>query len=170
MLNILLDDLKNIIPIKAIVERSSTIELEYFSDNTPSEEQLENINLIISEWPFKKAKLNKIKLLDDQWKYKVNLGWTTQSGYRLGIDTQDIALLNGAFTLAKEASLIGITDPVSIVDLDGISHSISLQDFTILMLQYGQARSLLSNSYASIKQAINSATSIEELNAINLTI
>jgi hypothetical protein len=170
MLNILLDDLKNIIPIKAIVERNSTIELEYFSENTPSEEQLENINLIISEWPFKKAKLNKIKLLDDQWKYKVNLGWTSPYGYKLGIDISDVALLNGAFTLAKEASNMGINDPVTIVDIDGQSHAMSLQDLTLLMLQYGQGRSVLSNSYATIKQAINNSTSLQELDSININL
>jgi hypothetical protein len=38
------------------------------------------------------------------------------------------------------------------------------------MLQYGQARATLSNSYAALKQSINESTSIEELNAINLTI
>jgi hypothetical protein len=170
MLNILLKKLQDIIPIKAIVERNSTIDLEYLENSTPSESQLLQISNIIDAWPLDKAKLEKINLLDESWKVKLKTGWETPDGYRLGIDISDVALLSGAFTLAKEASLIGMNDPVSIVDLEGNSHPLSLQQLTVLMLQYGQARSLLSNSYASIKQAINSATSIEELNAVNLTI
>ena len=65
---------------------------------------------------------------------------------------------------------MGMDTPVSIIDLDGIAHTLSLQDLTVLMLQYGQARASLSNSYATIKQSINNSTTIEELNAINLTI
>ncbi len=170
MLNILLSKLQNIIPIKAIVERNSTIDIEYFIDNMPSESQLLQISNIIDQWPLEKIKLEKIKLLDESWKVRLRTGWETPYGYNLGIDISDVTLLNGAFTLAKEASLMGMNNPTSIVDLDGASHSLSLQDLTTLMLQYGQARASLSNSYASIKQSINMATTTEELEAINTNI
>jgi hypothetical protein len=170
MLNILYAQISNLFDIEDISETNGVVEVRYYQDNIPNELQLAEINDILALWPLMKIKLQKIQDLNDNWKTVLNNGWTTQSGYRLGMDIQDITLLSGAFTLAKETSLIGITDPVPIVDLDGISHSLSLQDFTVLMLQYGQARSLLSNSYASIKQAINSATTLEELNAVNLTI
>jgi hypothetical protein len=170
MLNILLSKLQNIIPIKAIVERNSTISIEYFTENMPSESQILEINNIVSQWPIDKIKLEKIKLLDESWKVMLKTGWETPDGYSLGIDISDVTLLNGAFTLAKEASLMGMNDPISIVDLDGASHSLSLQDLTILMLQYGQARASLSNSYAAIKQSINAATTIQELDAIDTNI
>jgi hypothetical protein len=136
----------------------------------PTESQLTTINEILNGWPLEKAKLEKLKELDLEWAETVKTGWTTQAGYKLGIDIQDITLLTGAFILAKEANSIGLTDPSYIVDTEGNSHGLSLPEFTQLMLQYGQARATLSNSYASLKQSINESTSIEELNAINLTI
>jgi hypothetical protein len=170
MLNILLKKLQDIIPIKAIVERNSTIDLEYLENNTPSESQLLQISNIIDAWPLDKAKLEKINLLDESWKVKLKTGWQTPDGYRLGIDISDVALLSGAFTLAKEASLIGMNDPVSIVDLEGNSHPLSLQQLTVLMLQYGQARATMSNSYATIKKFILESQSEEEVEAINISI
>jgi hypothetical protein len=169
MLNILFDKIKNVIPIKTIIDNGSTIDIEY-STNQPSEEQLHQINDIIASWPLDKAKLEKLQQLDKLWTQTVKTGWTTQGGYKLGIDIQDITLLTGAFTLAKEANNIGLTDPSYIVDTEGNSHGLSLPEFTQLMLQYGQARATLSNSYAALKQSINESTALEELNAINLTI
>jgi S-adenosylmethionine synthetase len=169
MLNILFDKIKNVIPIKTIIDNGSTIDIEY-STNQPSEEQLHQINDIIASWPLDKAKLKKLQQLDKLWNQTVKTGWTTQAGYKLGIDIQDITLLTGAFILAKEANNIGLTDPSYIVDTEGNSHALSLSEFTQLMLQYGQARATLSNSYAALKQSINESTTPEELNAINLTI
>lgn len=170
MLSILLQKIEKIIPVLSIYERSSGIEIEYLFNNIPSEAQIEQINLIIDNWPIDKAKLEKIKSLDNNWKLKIKSGWQTPDGYSLGIDVSDVALLNGVFTLAKEANSIGITDLVNIVDVDGQSHAMNLQDLTILMLQYGQARASLSNAYAIAKQNINDANSLEELEAINITL
>lgn len=170
MLNILFEQIKNILPIKSIIQYESEVGVDYFNNIQPSEEQLTQINTIISNWPLKKSKLEKLEQLDSMWSQTVKTGWTTPAGYKLGIDIQDITLLTGAFTLAKEAANIGSTQPSYIVDTDGHSHELSLQQFTELMLQYGQARATLSASYASLKQSINDATTLEELNAINLTI
>lgn len=170
MLNILLDQLQSVIPIKAISEVNSVISIEYNEDNLPSQEQIDQINQLLNLWPLEKVKLAKIDELDRAWNAKVTQGWQTPSGYSLGIDISDVTLLNGAFTLAKEANNIGINDLATIVDKEGQSHSMNLQDLTLLMLQYGQARSILSNSYASIKQSINAATSSEELASIDITI
>lgn len=170
MLTTLLQKIEKIIPVISVYEKQSGIEIEYQTNNLPNEDQLEQINLIIANWPLDKAKLAKIQFLDENWKTKIKSGWQTPEGYYLGIDISDVALLNGAFTLAKEANSIGITDPINIVDVNGQSHSMGLQDLTILMLQYGQARAALSNSYANIKQTIDSANTIEELESINISI
>jgi hypothetical protein len=53
-----------------------------------------------------------------------------------------------------------------ITDLEGNSRTLSLQDFTTLMLSYGQARVQLSSQYATRLGMINEANSLEELNAI----
>lgn len=170
MLNILLDQLQSIIPIKAISEVNSVVSIEYNEDILPSQPQVDQINNLLSGWPLQKLKIKKIEILDNIWKERIKAGWQTPDGYKLGIDVSDVALLNGAFTLAKEASNIGWTDPITIVDIDGQSHSMSLQDLTILMLQYGQARAILSGSYATLKQSINSCSSPEELESINLVL
>lgn len=168
MLYKLVQEINNVLPIAGVSESNGSTSVMYVDQ--PTELQLEAINEILNNWPLKKLKSEKLKQLDIVWAETVKAGWTTQAGYKLGIDIQDITLLTGAFTLAKEANNIGLTDPSYIVDTEGNSHGLSLPEFTQLMLQYGQARATLSNSYASLKQSINESTSIEELNAINLTI
>jgi|LakMenE18May11ns_1017448.scaffolds.fasta_scaffold9952110_8 hypothetical protein len=168
MLYKLVQEINNVLPITGVSESNGLISVMYIDQ--PTESQLTTINEILNGWPLEKAKLEKLKELDLEWAETVKTGWTTQAGYKLGIDIQDITLLTGAFILAKEANSIGLTDPSYIVDTEGNSHGLSLPEFTQLMLQYGQARATLSNSYASLKQSINESTSIEELNAINLTI
>lgn len=169
MLKNILDQLNQIHPVTSLYENNENLYVE-FSDYIPTESETLLINNILSSWPLVKAKSNKIVLLDNNWREIVKTGWQSPNGYNLGIDVSDVALLNGAFTLAKEASNIGINDPATIVDINGQSHSMSLQDLTLLMLQYGQARSLLSNTYATIKQSINSASSLEELESIDINI
>jgi len=170
MLYHLLNQIASVIPIQMLSETENGIEVSYYEDNLPSQEQLTQINNLLQNWPLHQIKLIKLEELNAIWNNVIKNGWLSPDGYRLGIDIQDVALLNGAFTLAKEADSMGIETPFSIIDLDGISHTLSLQDLTVLMLQYGQARASLSNSYATIKQSINNSTTIEELNAINLTI
>lgn len=170
MLYHLFNKINTIFPICGITENEESIEVKYYEDNLPSESQLSTINEIVNFWPIQKLQINKLEALDNNWKIIIKSGWETGSGYRLGIDISDVALLSGAFALAKEANSFGINDPISIVDIQGQSHSMNLEEFTLLMLQYGQARASLSNSYATIKQSINSASSIEELEAININI
>jgi hypothetical protein len=169
MFNKILDQLNSIGPVLSILDDNGTLSVE-FDNYTLSSEESTLVNNILESWPLEKEKYIKLQDLDSNWKNVLKNGWTTSYGYKLGIDIQDITLLNGAFTLAKEASLMRMNDPISIVDLDGASHSLSLQDLTILMLQYGQARASLSNSYAAIKQSINAATTIQELDAIDTNI
>ena len=61
---------------------------------------------------------------------------------------------------------MGITDPAFVVDTTGEAHAFNLTDLTALMLQYGQARALLSSEDAAKRTAINNANTIEELNSL----
>ena len=54
-----------------------------------------------------------------------------------------VALLNGAYAIAKEVASLGSTDPVTILDTNGEPHSLTIAEMTPLMLAYGQARSEL---------------------------
>jgi hypothetical protein len=113
-------------------------------------------------------KEQKLNQLTENTQTLINNGWATPYGWKLGLSIEDIALLNGNFTLAKEAAFMGIADPVFVIDTDGESHEFNIQDLTILMLQYGQARAAVSSQDAAKRKAIKTATSIEELNDINV--
>jgi hypothetical protein len=166
-LDILHQKLGNITDISGVSELiDGSYRIDYIVEPTSS--QLEQINNIIQSWPLEKAKLEKLEDIDKEWEVTLENGWATPHGWKMGITTQDVALLNGNFTLAKEASNLGITDPIFVIDTDGESHEFNLQDLTMLMLQYGQARAMLSSQDAAKRKAIKNATTIEELNNLNV--
>ena len=161
------EQINSIVNIEGVQDLgNNTFQIEYLSE--PNSEQLEQINNIISEWPLNKAKFEKLEQVDTVWKTTMSNGWTTPYGWKLGTDTQDVTLLTGAFILAKEASSIGLSTTGTVIDMDGQSHELSLQDLTVLMLQYGQFRSQLSSQDSSKRELINNATSIEDLEQIVL--
>lgn len=162
-LSVLHNTISQILDIHGISEQNdNNYIIDYIND--PTEEQLSQINSIIESWPLEKAKLEKLESVDKEWIATLANGWITPYGWKLGLDIQDVALLNGNFTLAKEAANLGFTDPVFVIDTDGEAHEFNLQDLTLLMLQYGQARALLSSQDAAKRKAIKNATTIEELN------
>ena len=161
-LSILHKSIANIVPIHGVAGNGDgTYRIDYIDD--PTQEQLDQVNSIIGSWPLEKAKLEKLEEVDEEWKTILEAGWETSYGWSLGIDISDVALLNGNFVLAKEAASLGITDPVFVVDTTGQSHAFNLADLTSLMLQYGQARALLSSQDATKRTAIKNATTIEGL-------
>lgn len=167
MLNILHLEINNIINIHGIAENpDGSYRIDYIDQ--PSELQLYQIEIIINNWPLHKAKLEKLEQLDISWKTTIINGWVTPYGWKLGIDTQDVTLLTGAFILAKEANNMGLSTTGTVIDMDGKSHQLSLQDMTILMLQYGQFRAELSSQDAIKRELINNAVSIEDLEQILL--
>ena len=109
------------------------------------------------------AKLDKLTEIDEDWKVILNTGFETPEGWSLGITTDDVALLNGAYSLAKEAAALGSTDPVTILDTNGEPHSLSVAEMTPIMLAYGAARASLSGADAARRKLVNDATTIEEL-------
>lgn len=162
-IDILHSKIESILSINGVsFDGHSTYSVSYIDE--PTSTQLEQINQIIESWPLEKAKLKKIEDVDKEWQIILNNGWTTPYGWKMGITTQDVALLNGNFTLAKEAASMGFTDPVFVIDMDGESHSFNLQDLTTLMLQYGQARAALTSQDAAKRKAIKNAKTKEELN------
>lgn len=169
MLNLLHKKVSEIVAINGIsYDENKQIVIDYV--DLPSEQQAQLVNDLIDQWPLEILKYNALKNLDNTWNNTVSNGWTTPFGWKLGLDIQDVALLTGAFTLAKEAASLGITDPVSIVDTSGNNHSLTLEQMIGLMLQYGQARASMSAQYANNKNAILNSTTPDELDqAINPT-
>ena len=161
-LTILHESIDNIVSIHGVADNSDgTYRIDYIDPPTP--EQLDQVNSVIESWPLEKAKLEKLEEVDEEWKTTLEAGWQTPYGWSLGIDIADVALLNGNFVLAKEAASLGMTNPVFVVDRTGESHEFNLTDLTMLMLQYGQARAVLSSQDAAKRTAIKNANTIEEL-------
>lgn len=162
-LQVLHESIANILPIHGVADNGDgTYRVDYIDD--PTQEQLDQVNSILESWSLEKAKLEKLEEVDEEWETILETGWETPYGWSLGIDIPDVALLNGNFVLAKEAAGMGITDPVFVVDKSGESHAFNLADLTGLMLQYGQARAVLSSQDAAKRTAIKNCTTIDQLN------
>jgi hypothetical protein len=174
MIEQLHNEINNIIPINGIeYNYADNICLIHYTDpqTVPSPQQQTEIDDLINAWPLTLSKILKIEELDKDWFNTLNVGWLTPYGWRLGLTNNDVTLLTGVFVLAKEAKALGINDPVSVIDTTGSPRTLSFEDLTLLMLQYGNFRSQLSSKYASIKSQIknlNSIIEIEQLNIANL--
>lgn len=165
MLSFLDKKINDIIPINGLILLDDgSITVNFIEQ--PTLEQQDQINNLINSWPLELAKINKLQQVENDWKTTVQNGWQTPSGWKLGIDIQDVTLLTGAFMLAKEASALGINEPVHIIDTVGESHALTLPELTTIMLQYGNARSQLSSQYANRVKSVKEATSIEQLEDI----
>lgn len=171
MLNILHKKINNIIPIISIEHISNnSYHIIYEDESLLNNNIITQIENIIQTWPVDQHRINILNNLNSNWNNKINDGWLTPYGWKLGLNNSDITLLSGAFLLAKEASSLGLSQDATIVDTDGISHTISITDFTNLMLQYGEYRSQISTTYSNLLTTINNASSIEQLNNININI
>jgi hypothetical protein len=167
MLNYLHNLINNVVPIIGIEQISeNNFNIQFVDPSNVNNGLLDEINGIINSWPLNQSKILKIKDLDNYWNFVIQNGFTTSYGWKLGLQNNDITLLTGAFLMAKEASNMNISQDVTIVDLQGVSHILSINDFTILMLEYGQYRTQLSAEYSNKKNLINSAQTIEEVNNI----
>lgn len=154
-----------IAPIDGLaIDNGEIIDIGYLEAIT--DEQETQIAAVLADWPLMRAKNDKLREIDADWQATVATGWPTPYGWKLGIATQDVTLLMGAFILAKEASAMGLPDTVAIIDTDGATHSLALAELTQLMLMYGQARSELSGIDAARREAVKPAISVEAVQAI----
>ncbi len=171
MIDTLHEQINKIVPINGLSYdySNNTCIINYVNPNEQiTNEQQQLIDQLVASWPLQNHKSIKLEELEVLWNNLISNGWSTPYGWKLGLTTTDVTLLTGVFILAKEASALGISDPVSVIDTSGISHSLSLTDLTLLMLQYGNARSLLSQKYSLAQSQINESNSIEDLNAIDI--
>jgi hypothetical protein len=73
----------------------------------------------------------------------LDAGYDTGLGFRLGWQAADVALLTGLYVLARRAAELGISQPIVIADMNGVSHSLTLAQYEQVMLGYGAARAAL---------------------------
>ncbi len=163
MLSKLHEKINLIVPIQGVADNGDgTYRIDYISE--PNEEQIVLVNNAISNFPLDIAKDEKLKQIDLEWINLEKTGWDTGQGYYLGITPSDVALLVGVFSLAKEAAALGLELP-DLISMANTPISFStIQEMTLLLLQYGQARSNMASSFAARRKAVSDATTIEELN------
>lgn len=173
MIDILHNKINDIVPINGLEydNSSHTCIIHYTDPNIIlTNEQQTLINNLLSSWPLTQEKLIKTEILNTNLQLKLNDGWITPYGWKLGLTNEDILLLNGNFMLAKEASSLGLTNNIFVIDKENIPHELNLENLTILMIQYGQARALISAQYNNLLTLINNSNNLEELNNIELTL
>lgn len=169
MLDLLHKKINDIVPIIGISDNNDgTYTIDYAT--SPNQSELDSINTIIQNWPLEQIKINKINELDNLWNLILSQGWTTSYGWKLGLSINDVVLLNGNFTLAKEAIANNINIPIFVIDTNNEPHEFNIQDLTVLMMQYGQARATLSSLYSIKLKLIKEATSITAVNNIDISI
>lgn len=140
-----------------------------------SDEGLFITNLINQAWDYipdaepdelSQAKARKIQSINNEWITLEKTGWDSGQGYYLGITPSDVALLVGVFSLAKEAAALGLELPHLISMANTPISFTTIEEMTMLLLQYGQARSNMASSFAARRKAVADATTIEELGVI----
>jgi len=109
------------------------------------------------------AKAWLLQNVDSDWAVLEKTGWDSGKGYHLGITPSDVALIVGVFSLAREASAMGLPIP-GLISMEGNEIEFeTIQDMTVLLMYYGKARSDLAKEFAARRKAIQDATMIEEL-------
>jgi len=116
--------------------------------------------------PLEAVRNNKLAQIDMEYRQQEAAGWDSGNGH-LGFTPSDVALISGAFALAKEAAALGLPLP-KLITLESTTLSFAtIQEMTTLLLQYGAARATLSETYAARRKAVEQATTLEELQAIS---
>jgi hypothetical protein len=113
------------------------------------------------------AKSKKLGQINNQWLTLEQTGWDSGQGYHLGITPSDVALIVGVYSLAREASAMGMPLPKLISMENNSIEFETIQDMTVLLMYYGKDRSDMAKSFAQKRKAIEAATTIEEVNAIS---
>lgn len=109
------------------------------------------------------AKARKIQAINNEWIALEKTGWDSGQGYYLGITPSDVALIVGVFSLAREASAMGLPLPGLISMENNTIEFEIIQDMTVLLMNYGKARSDMAKEFAARRKAVSDATTIEQV-------
>ena len=128
--------------------------------------QVSNYKSNIEPNSLDEAKELKQISINNEWITLEKTGWDSGQGYYLGITPSDVALIVGVFSLAKEAAALGLELPNLISMANTPISFTTIQEMTLLLLQYGQARSNMASSFAARRKAVSDATTIEQVGVI----
>ena len=123
-------------------------------------DQVWNYNPTAAPDALSQAKAWSIKNIDNEWTALEKIGWDSGQGYYLGITPSDVALLVGVFSLAKEAAALGLPLP-NLISMENTAVVFSsIEEMTTVLLEYGQARSILAGTFADKRKAVENATEV----------
>ena len=135
-------------------------------------EQDTPLSLIATEPSLAEQRAAKQMELDSWWETQRLAGVTPEGqAFALGIDANDVALLNGTFTQAQVAVQLGLRsteDTFPIITKSGEAIFLTLSQMTTVLLSYGAQRAALSVAYSARKSAIETAESEDTLQAIEI--
>jgi hypothetical protein len=165
MLIVLHEKINSIAPIHGISDNGDgTYRVDYISE--PTEAQLVLVNKAIEDFPLSVAKESKLKQIEAEWAAVEKTGWDSGKGYHLGITPSDVALIVGVFSLAREASAMGLPLPGLISMENNTVEFETIQDMTVLLMYYGKARSDMANAFAARRKSVENAITIEEIGSV----
>lgn len=106
------------------------------------------------------AKAWSMQNINNEWAALEKVGWDSGRGYHLGITPSDVALIVGVYSLAKEAALLGLPLP-NLISMNNTPVVFSsIEEMTGVLLEYGQARSILAGTFAEKRKAVENATEV----------
>lgn len=149
--------------LSVFINENNQLDINYLEN--PSQIIIDKVNEIKTNMSFIFAKKLKLQAIENQWHEALKTGWDSGQGH-LGLKAEDVALLAGNFALAKESAALGGPIPPLVTEQNNIITFSTIHDLTMLMLAYGQARSMLSVEFAEKRKAVQNATTIQELEAI----
>lgn len=149
--------------ISCYLDENGDCEVVY--KNTPTETEVQQIDVIKQNMPLLILKNEKLAKIDAEWDQTIAQGWDSGQGI-LGISANDVALLSANFSMAKEATNLGYPIPPIITQNDQEIAFSDIQSMTIFMLQYGEYRSSISKTFAARRRAVQNATTVEEVEVI----
>jgi len=145
------------------LNNDGTFRIDYIEE--PTQDQLSIVNDMIQKYPLFCKKMEKLEKIQQEWNQTIAQGWDSGQGH-LGITANDVALLSGCHALGKEADALGLPIPTIVTMENNEITFTTMAQFTQLMLQYGAYRAHLSSTFAARRRAVESATTLEELENI----
>jgi hypothetical protein len=123
-------------------------------------DQVWNYNTTAAPDPLSQAKAWSFQNIDNEWTALEKIGWDSGRGYHLGVTPSDVALLVGVFSLAKEAAALGLPLP-NLISMENTAIVFSsIEEMTTVLLEYGQARSILAGTFADKRKAVENSTEV----------
>lgn len=116
-------------------------------------------------YPLEQVKLNKLTQINQEWHELEIAGWDCGQGH-LGLSAEDVALLSGAFALAKEGAALGLPLPSIVTQENNQIDFATIQEMTQLMLMYGAARSQMSTEFAARRRQVAAAVTVAEVEGV----